>query len=47
MPDYLLIGFKEPDYTDDFLEENIDYGYKGEFSPIYLIDFIQSIIEEE
>lgn len=28
VPDYLLIGFKEPDYTDDFLEENIDYGYK-------------------
>ena len=28
VPGYLLTGFKEPDYTDDFLEENIDYGYK-------------------
>lgn len=26
VPDYLLIRFKEPDYTDTFLEENIDYG---------------------
>lgn len=28
VPDYLLKGFKEPDYIDSFLEENIDYGYK-------------------
>lgn len=33
VPDYLLIGFKEPDYTDDFLEENIDYGYKAILFP--------------
>ena len=28
-------------------KEEINYGYKGEFSPIYLIDFIQSIIDKD
>lgn len=28
VPDCFLTVFKEPDYTDDFLEENAGYGYK-------------------
>ena len=31
VPDYLLTGFKEPDYTDDFLEENIENQTEYEF----------------
>ena len=40
---------KVEDIDPNWVKEkiNIDYGYKGEFSPIYLIDFIQSLIEKE
>ena len=29
----MLTRFKEPDYTDDFLEENIDYGCRAILFP--------------
>lgn len=28
VPEYLLQCFREPEYTDEFLELNVDFGYK-------------------
>ena len=46
---YMKYFDKIEDIDPNWVKEktNIDYGYKGEFSPIYLIDFIQSLIEKE
>ena len=33
IPQYMLNSFREPEYTDEFLELNVDYGYRSILFP--------------